>query len=1171
MMVSAATSVSTLLLATTSLLALGLFAEQANAGCTLASPANDTVLCDAATSPDPEPTTVDLLAGDDVLTVNSGTYGGGFTGGSGVKTIFLNGGVIAGYTNTVGTSAITFSPASTATVTGSIVTGGGQDLFEIDSGTVSGAVSQGNGIDTFIMRGGSIGALAQGDSRDIFIMSGGTIVGAFEDGDVATMTGGTIGRVDMKLDKNIFDMSGGTIIGNLVTGFDDDQIFVSQGSIGGNISVSGGNDVVQITGGSVSGEVRMSTGSDRFLWQGAGTVGGLIDMGPGNDLATLRNLADGTIAPSQAITGGTGLDEIVLAGFGPSVLDAGAITSFETLSKTEPGLWTLGGSLTDITSATVYEGTLRLTGQNGGYGGSMTVAPAGTLEGGASALTPLILSNGIVRFTQGVDEIYAGTITGGGAVEKVGQGTLALTAASSYAGGTTISEGTLQLGTGGPSGSIIGSVAIGAGGILAFNRSDDVLWFGNISGSGNLVQIGPGRLDLAGGAGDGFAGDLYVQGGVFGMVQGATLAPADTYVGQAPSGLAGSGTLLLSTGAVLTTPGDFIAGPVAGSTGTVVIGGLEGTAPVAPGAINTPTLSFGPGDGRLVFNHSSSGYQFDLQSPQTGVGTIAGDGEIDVLAGRTILNAAHAGFGGSTRISGGALQVNGILGGTVDVLAGGRLEGNGFVGPTSNAGTVAPGTSIGTLTILGDYAGAGGILETEVVLGGDASLSDLLAITGTSTGTTRVDVVNLGGQGAPTQQGIRIVRVDGASPGTFSLIPDTIAPTGEAAVIGGAYVYGLYQGSPAAPADGDWYLRTIVNPPLVVPTLPPVGPVDPDLPAGPVYQPGVPLHEAYPQVLMSLNRLPTLQQRKGNRAWSGTADPQPFVKGALASTPPGDVIAGSGAWARIEGSRIVADPAVSTSFSDYDIDLWRLQAGYDFDVAGFADGSSLIGGINVHYGRADADITSPYGAGSIEATGYGVGGTLTWYGQSGLYVDGQAHATWYDSDIYSDRLAIQEADGNNGFGYAFGIEAGKAIDIAYQWTLTPQAQLVYSNVDFDTFDDAYRATVRRLGGDSLNGRLGLSIDHERSWQGNAGDTRRLKGYAIANLTYEFLDGTEVGVGTASFTAREDRFWGGLGLGATYDWANDAYSLYGEIGARGSMESFGDAYALDGTIGFKARF
>jgi len=71
-------------------------------------------------------------------------------------------------------------------------------------------------------------------------------------------------------------------------------------------------------------------------------------------------------------------------------------------------------------------------------------------------------------------------------------------------------------------------VDIGADGTFAFNRSDDVLWGGAISGTGNLVQIGPGRLDLAGGAGNGFTGDLYVQGGIFGMVEGATLAPANT-------------------------------------------------------------------------------------------------------------------------------------------------------------------------------------------------------------------------------------------------------------------------------------------------------------------------------------------------------------------------------------------------------------------------------------------------------------------------------------------------------------------------------------------------------------------------------------------------------------------------------------------------------------------
>jgi hypothetical protein len=39
-----------------------------------------------------------------------------------------------------------------------------------------------------------------------------------------------------------------------------------------------------------------------------------------------------------------------------------------------------------------------------------------------------------------------------------------------------------------------------------------------------------------------------------------------------------------------------------------------------------------------------------------------------------------------------------ILGGTLDVVAGGRLQGNGQIGTIDNAGTIAPGNSIGTLT-----------------------------------------------------------------------------------------------------------------------------------------------------------------------------------------------------------------------------------------------------------------------------------------------------------------------------------------------------------------------------------------------------------------------------------------------------------------------------------------
>ncbi len=80
---------------------------------------------------------------------------------------------------------------------------------------------------------------------------------------------------------------------------------------------------------------------------------------------------------------------------------------------------------------------------------------------------------------------------GGGGLTKQSGGTLTLTAANSYTGGTTIAAGTLQLGNGGASGSIVGDVT--DNGALAFDRSDVVSFDGTISGSGSVSQIGAGH------------------------------------------------------------------------------------------------------------------------------------------------------------------------------------------------------------------------------------------------------------------------------------------------------------------------------------------------------------------------------------------------------------------------------------------------------------------------------------------------------------------------------------------------------------------------------------------------------------------------------------------------------------------------------------------------------
>ena len=71
-----------------------------------------------------------------------------------------------------------------------------------------------------------------------------------------------------------------------------------------------------------------------------------------------------------------------------------------------------------------------------------------------------------------------------------------LTADNTYAGGTTISAGTLQLGNGGGTGSVAGPIS--NAGTLVVDRNNNVVLAGPIRGSGKLVQQGVGDTFLTG-------------------------------------------------------------------------------------------------------------------------------------------------------------------------------------------------------------------------------------------------------------------------------------------------------------------------------------------------------------------------------------------------------------------------------------------------------------------------------------------------------------------------------------------------------------------------------------------------------------------------------------------------------------------------------------------------
>lgn len=123
---------------------------------------------------------------------------------------------------------------------------------------------------------------------------------------------------------------------------------------------------------------------------------------------------------------------------------------------------------------------------------------------------------------------------------------------------------------------------------------------------------------------------------------------------------------------------------------------------------------------------------------------------LDVTGGQFLLNGtlrdmSFNSIGGSSRvtasgvldntdltISGGVVSFNGVqTGGSTLVGAKGALQGIGRLGDTRVEGIIAPGNSIGTLTIDGDYAQtASGIYLAELAPG---SRSDMLHVTGTAT------------------------------------------------------------------------------------------------------------------------------------------------------------------------------------------------------------------------------------------------------------------------------------------------------------------------------------------------------------------------------------------------------------------------------------------------------
>lgn len=1038
-----------------------------------------------------------------------------------------------------------------------------------------GGVGAALGVGTFINNGtitGGSGIGGNASSIGATVSRGGTMInyGAIQGGSGQTAAGGfgielVAGGGTL---TNYGTVKGGESLSGTATGGYAVYVSGAGSSIIQNAgTIEGGSGTLAIFGNNQSFTL-INSGTIRA---GAGQANALQSTGSIARTLTLELQAGSVIVGNVVAIAGGSANTFRLGGSTDATFDVSAIgatgqyQNFNLFQKTGASTWTLTGTGTTATPWNIQQGTLQLG------NGSTTGSFIGD-----------VTDNGTLAFNRSDTLTFGNVISGSGTVSQVGSGITTLTGANTYTGGTAIAAGTLRVGSDANMGDASGGLSFtggtlnttanmasaravalnGTGGFLT-DAGTTLSLSGVVSGNGSLLKTGDGTLVLTGT--NTYAGGTQLNGGELRIASDANLGAAAGGIGMSGSTLHTTADVTSARAVLLSGAGSFLTdagttttlnGPITGAGGLTKAG--DGTLVLAAGntygggtTISGGKLQLGNGgasgslagdvadNGTLVFNRSDN---------VTFAGAIAGTGAVvQAGTGSTVFSGTHT-YSGATTIDAGRLAINGSIASPVTVNAAGTLGGTGTIfGNVTNAGTVGPGNSIGTLTIAGNYAGQGGLLQIESTLGGDGSPSDRLVVTGDTSGTTHVKVVNVGGQGAQTVEGIKLVDVQGASNGSFDLAGDYVFQ-GQQAVVAGAYAYRLYKGGASTPSDGDWYLRSAVIQPADN-NPPPTNPPPP-----PLYAPSVPVYEAYAGVLRRLNDPGTLQQRIGSPD--------------MASSPAGAENARtSAAWVRAYGDHADLAPQTSTTGTHYDASTQRLQAGFD-GLVRESEAGALVAGATLQYGKVTSDVSSVYGLGRIKSTGYGIGGTLTWYGRNGLYVDAQAQWNRYDSDLSSRTLGKVLADGNKGSGYNAGVEIGQKFALGERWSLIPQGQLTYATVDFDRFTDPYGASVRRKDGDSLVARGGMAVDHEHSWRSEAGGASQAHVYGIANLYYDVLHKTKVGVADLSADSRDVPLWGGLGVGGSLAWKDGRYQVYGEALGQTSLKHYGDSNAYSLRLGFR---
>ncbi|WP_298147381.1 autotransporter outer membrane beta-barrel domain-containing protein [uncultured Acinetobacter sp.] len=481
-------------------------------------------------------------------------------------------------------------------------------------------------------------------------------------------------------------------------------------------------------------------------------------------------------------------------------------------------------------------------------------------------------------------------------------------------------------------------------------------------------------------------------------------------------------------------------------------------------------------------------------------------------------------FAGVTNIAQGTLRVDGLLNNqALNVLNGATLSGQGFVGGlvTGEAGSfIDPnGRDFGRLTLMNDYVGqADSNILIQTVLGNDNSATDVLAIQGNTIGTASVQVENMGGRGDYTQQGIKVIDVDGQSDAKFTLANGPIKVN--------AFEYNLLQNSPADANDGDWYLYS-------------------------TYRAGIGnyISTLSSNIETGLTTISSLYQRIGS----------PYEPDVNYKTT----------WGRLLGNSVNKNGEKQFDYNQYSMGY---QLGGEY-LAIEKEKSKHRFGLMNHFIHANAKTYDnerlKLGLGhqnsSIDTDSFGFGAYYTATFNNNLYLDLVTQMNYIENSI---EVADEPDFTWEAWQSASSIELGRSFNFNESTKIEPQAQLSYIYTTYRDTQDAYSKVIADSTS-SVIARLGTQVNHHFNYK-----ERPASVYGLLNYKHEFAPDHELRLVSLTDNSEthlkesyeESSIEAGLGIQVQLE---NLYYVYGDV--RHSTDVQGDSDQTQVSIGIKGRF